>query len=174
MRLEARSRRERDAEIAALRLDRLLGLNLVLPVVANAAADGIAVAGWRGVVDEATRTAQAAGGPEWCAGGSVFDLVYAFDALIGNQGRSQQSLVYDPRTWRLGSIGHGDSFGRDRRFPAYLERQAGRLPAALAERLRALDAAQIDAALGDLIGAPQRRAILARRDRLLERWTVED
>ncbi len=172
VRLEARARRARDAELAALRLDRLLGLNLVLPMAANGAGDGVVVAAWRGVVDEATRTAQAAGGPDWCAGGNVYELVYAFDALIGNQGRSQQTLVYDPRTWRLGSIGHGDSFGRDRRFPAYLERQAGRLPVALAERLRTLDEAELERALGDLVGSAQRRAILARRDRLLERWTV--
>jgi hypothetical protein len=103
----------------------------------------------------------------------VLDLLYAFDALIGNEGRSARTIIYEPRTRRLGSLGHGDSFGRGARFPDYLERTPQTLPAALASRLAGIDEAVLQAELGELLSGRQIRAVLARRDRLLSEWAVE-
>lgn len=155
-----------------MRLDRLLGLNLVLPV--SARDDGVAVAAWPGVISEAERVDAAIGVPNNpCAESSALQLLYAFDALIGNEGRLPGTILYDRRTWRLGSIGHGQSFGRSGRLPAYLDKAPHHMPAALADRLRALDVGGLRELLGDLLNRGRIRAILNRRDKLLETWSVE-
>jgi hypothetical protein len=83
-------------------------------------------------------------------------------------------MLYDRRTWQLGLIDHANAFGRGRDLPAYLSRVPPTIPPALAEALRTLNAAMLEAELGDLLSGPQRRAILARRDRLLSTWSVGD
>jgi hypothetical protein len=174
-RFTAAAGRARNAELAAMRLDRLLGLNLVVPVtsVRHGGREGLAVAAWPGVISEEQRAATQGSGPPACAGASVLELLYAFDALIGNEGRSARTIIYEPRTRRLGSLGHGDSFGRGARFPDYLERTPQTLPAALASRLAGIDEAVLQAELGELLSGRQIRAVLARRDRLLSEWAVE-
>lgn len=177
VRFAARNARERKAELAAMRLDRLLGLNLVAPVAAAEAGGeyGVAAALWASFVTEVERAAEhPSEAPAPCPGGSVFDLLYAFDGLIGNQARAPASLVYERNTWALGSIDHAQSFGRGRALPGYLKNTPQRLPGALARRLQALDEATLDGELGDLLSGGQIRAVLARRDALLADWTVED
>ncbi|MEQ8861476.1 MAG: metallophosphoesterase [Pseudomonadales bacterium] len=176
VKFERRGRQQRNAELAALRLDRLLGLGLVAPVVELTVGrdDGVVTALWPGAVSEAERAAAGLAPPNTCAMGNAFDLLYAFDALIGNEGRSAQNMVYDRRTWRLGSIDHGDGFGRGERFPAYVERTPQRLPQGLARRLRELDEETLQAELGDLLDERRIRALLARRDALLATWQVLD
>ncbi len=174
VKLDALSRGQQDAALAAVRLDRLLQLNLAAPVarVSAGSVQGVATALWAGALTEADRVAAGLGVTNPCARGSVLDLLYAFDALIGNEGRSSTSIVYDRRTLRLGSIDHARSLGRGDRFPAYTEQTSQQLPAALASRLRNLDQQALEAALGDLLGKRQIRGILARRDKLLATWTV--
>jgi hypothetical protein len=101
-------------------------------------------------------------------------LLYAFDGLIQNQGRSNDNIHYDRRTWRLASSGHHDSFGRGRSLPAYLARTPKRLPESLAQALRALDEPTLMAAMGDDFSSAQLRSLLTRRDLMLKTWTIGD
>lgn len=169
-------RRARRAELAALKLDRMLGLNLVVPTTAGAddADSSMLAAAWPNVITERQRQAAGLAGPPECAGGNALDLIYTFDALIGNGGRSADTLLYDPQTWRVGSVNHAHSFGRSRRLPAYLDQAPRRLPSALADRLATLTESELQAALGTLLGRAQIRGLLARRDRLLSRWETGD
>jgi hypothetical protein len=170
-----RGRRARNLELAALRLDRLLGLNVVLPVAeSETARRRLLAAAWPDVLNETQRRETGIGGVPRCGDGSALDLIYAFDALIGNAGRSADNILYDPHTWRVGSIGHADSFGRSDAFPTYIEQTPQWLPPALAERLRALTRHELDQALDDLLSSSQIRAVLARRDRLLDEWRTAD
>ena len=42
--------------------------------------------------------------------------MYAFDALIGNEGRSQDRLLYDAKEWNLLLTGHDRAFGTKKEF----------------------------------------------------------
>jgi hypothetical protein len=170
-------KRQIEAELAAFRLDRLLGLHLAAPVARRSVngADGIVTALWPGVVTEAERAERDLMPHNNCRSGySALLLLYAFDGLIQNQGRNTDSILYDRRTWRLASSGHQDSFGRGRSLPAYLDASPRILPGALADGLRRLDAASLAEALGDGLNSGQLRALLARRDHMLATWTIGD
>ena len=52
--------------------------------------------------------------------------MYAFDALIGNEGRSQDRLLYDAKEWNLLLTGHDRAFGTKKEFPAHLQQRAPR------------------------------------------------
>jgi hypothetical protein len=200
---EAANRRTVQYELAAYRLDRLLGLGLVPATVArdHAGQDGILQgrpARWaseqdrlnarnekraglacqaisNGPTGAAARRAPPADGsaPQLPTGGhcdlgAQFQLAYAFDALIGNRARVPDRFLYDADTATLFLSGHGAAFGRSGGVPKALEAALARTGPELQDRLRALDSARLQAALGD--GVPRRdiEALLKRRDRILE------
>jgi hypothetical protein len=166
-----------EADLAAFRLDRLLGLNLAAPVVRRTVdgVDGTLTALWTGALSEGERAERDLLPLNGCSPGSnALLLLYAFDGLIQNQGRTNENIHYDRRTWRLASSGHHDSFGRGRSLPAYLARTPKRLPVAMAQALRALDETALAAALGDEITSNQVRSVLSRRDLMLKTWTIGD
>ena len=63
--------------------------------------------------------------------------MYAFDALIGNEGRSQDRLLYDAKEWNLLLTGHDRAFGTKKEFPAHLQQRAPQPGAELRKRLAA-------------------------------------
>ena len=85
---------------------------------------------------EAEVQAKGQRGVGWCALPAQFELMYAFDALIGNEGRSQDRLLYDAKEWNLLLTGHDRAFGTKRDFPAHLQqrRAAARRGASQAAR----------------------------------------
>jgi hypothetical protein len=166
-----------DAELAAYRLDRLLGLDLAAPVARRTlnGTEGVITALWRGALTDAERAEANLARPNSCrAGEDALHLLYALDGLIQNQARTLETIHYDRRTWQLASSGHQESFGRGRDLPRYLEAAPRRLPPALAEALGRLDAATLAEALGEHLNDRQRQALLARRDIMLKTWTIGD
>jgi hypothetical protein len=93
--------------------------------------------------------------------------MYAFDALIGNEGRTPERVLYDASGWMLFLSGHDRAFGTGRGLPRHLEGRPPRPGAEMRRRLAALDSEALDAAIGDLLGDRERAALLARRDALL-------
>jgi hypothetical protein len=156
-------------EVAAFRLDRHLGLGIVPATVERE------VQGQRGVlqarpakwITQADVQKQSLRGGGWCAADPQFQLVYAFDGLIGNEARTLDTLLYDAGEWYVYSTGHSRAFGNGREFPAYLKAQAPKLGAELRRRLQRLDEATLASVLGEGIDARARKALLARRDALL-------
>jgi hypothetical protein len=106
-------------------------------------------------------------GAGWCSAEAQFQLIYAFDTLIGNGGRTADSVVFDSDDWFVYASSHDRAFDSSRGLPVYLRARPPTPGAEVRRRLQALDASSLQAALGDLIDARERAAILQRRDTLL-------
>jgi hypothetical protein len=156
-------------EVAAYQLDRRLGLGIV-PVTVERE-----VQGQRGVlqgrplkwVSQAEVQQQSLRGGGWCDVGPQFQLVYAFDTLIGNDGRTPESLLFDSDEWFVYVTSHERAFGTTSGLPAYLKAQPPVPGAEIRRRAAALDEASLQAALGELLSAREMKAILQRRDALV-------
>ncbi|MGB5697199.1 MAG: hypothetical protein WBM46_16195, partial [Polyangiales bacterium] len=91
--------------------------------------------------------------------------MYLFDALIGNDDRTQENILIDAN-WRLWLIDHTRAF--------YMRAEAENLEKVIyVDRdfwngMRALDAAGLNAALAGMVTGPEIDKLLERRDRLVE------
>jgi Calcineurin-like phosphoesterase len=153
--------------LAAYRLDRALRLGLVPATVkrdVNGQA-GIVQARPERWVTQADVEQQALRPGGWCALQPQFQLMYAFDALIGNQGRTPERILYDG-DWMLLLTGHEQAFGTGKALPSHL-RDVLQIGPEMRRRLSTLDKAALAQALGDLLKDRERSALLARRDLLL-------
>jgi hypothetical protein len=156
-------------EIAAYRLDRKLSLGIVPATVERE------VQGQRGYLQARPEKwasqndvqRQALKGSGWCALQPQFQLVYAFDALIGNEGRTGDSLLFDTDEWYAYVTAHEKAFGTGKGLPAYLAARPPAPGAELRRRLATLNEQVLASTLGDAVDARARKAILARRDVLL-------
>jgi len=157
-------------ELAAYKLDRELRLGLVPATVKRE------VQGKRGIlqarpakwVNQADVEAQSLRFDGWCALKSQFELMYDFDALIGNEGRSKERILYDASSWMVLLTGHDRAFGTGKGLPSHLEAHPPQPGAEMKRRLTALDAAALERSVGELLTERERSALLARRDRLLQ------
>jgi hypothetical protein len=77
-------------------------------------------------------------------------------------------LLFDAQEWMVLATGHDRAFGTSNAFPAYLKARAPAPGAEMRRRLAALDDAALVKALGKLVGPRERKALLERRDALLE------
>lgn len=156
-------------EVAAYLLDRRLGLGIV-PVTVERQ-----VQGQRGVlqgrplewVSQADVQQRSLRGGGWCDAESQFQLVYAFDTLIGNEGRTAESLLFDAGDRFVYVTAHERAFGTSNGLPAYLKARPPVPGPEMRRRIALLDEAALQAALGELLSAREIRAILQRRDLLL-------
>jgi hypothetical protein len=189
-------------ELAAYRLDRLLGLGLVPATVARShgGLDGVLQGRPASYVSEADRQNAQKGVPQglvcqtisaapqatparrpavanarpprmpaggWCNLEAQFQLSYGFDALIANRGRSFDRFLYDADASTLFLSGHGAAFDDSTRLPKPLEGPLAKTGPELQSRLAALDAAAVEAAIGNYVSKQQVKALLARRDAIL-------
>ena len=156
-------------EVAAYRLDRQLGLGIV-PVTVERE-----VQGQRGVlqgrplkwVTQTDVQKQQLRGGGWCDTGPQFQLVYAFDTLIGNEARTPDSLLFDSDAWFVYVTAHERAFGSTKSLPAYLKARPPSPGAEVRRRAAALNEANLATSLDGLVDARGRKAILERRDALL-------
>jgi len=156
-------------EVAAYRLDRQLGLGIV-PVTVERE-----VQGQRGVLQgrplrwftQAEVQRQQPRRDDWCAAEPQYQLVYAFDTLIGNERRTPETLLFDADAWFVYVTAHDRAFGPTNALPAYLNARPPASGAELRRRVAALSEANLATSLGDMVDEKGRRAILERRDALL-------
>jgi hypothetical protein len=157
-------------EVAAYRLDRMLGLDMV-PVTVRRD-----VAGQPGTVQllpvrtisEQDRMA----GAEWdrptCSLEKQWNAMHIFDALILNTARTPLSMLYYPWDWQLALVGHGNSFGKGRGRPPYLENLELAMGDTWRSALLRLDDKVLRENLGDVLDRRRLKALEKRRDTLLE------
>ena len=156
--------------VAAYRLDRLLELDMVPVTVARE------IDGEPGAlqylpdpsIDESQRSAQRLGVNAWCPLSDQFTDMYLFDSLIFNHARTADRIRYSTDNLELLLIGNNMAFSTDRGRPAYLAKVPVELTPAWREALGNLDEAGLTSALGDVLDRRRIRALLSRRDNLLE------
>ena len=157
-------------EVSAYRFDRHLGLGLVPVTVLreHQGQSGVLQARpsrWVTQTEVQARSMRRAG---WCDAERQFQLVYAFDTLIGNDRRSPDSLIYDADAWTVFVTAHERAFETANALPSYLAARPPQPGPELRRRIAALNPEDLATLLGDLLDGRQRRAILQRRDRLLD------
>lgn len=159
-------------EIAAYRLDQALGLGLV-PAGVRRTVGGKEGALMVWAVDlrsETDRIETDFERPNWCAAGTDYELMYVFDALINNRGRTKDRIRYAGEQKRLWLADHLESFGTASTIERYLREIEVVIPQELADKLTRLDEQGLQDLLGNLLSKRQIRAILKRRNEILELW----
>ncbi len=160
-------------EIAAYKLDRLLGLDMVPVAVPRT------VGGRRGVlqfwVDDSInirqmleQKLQPSG---WCEANPQYNLMNVFDVLIHNTDRTQENALFT-KDWMLVLIDHSRAFPTHSKLPVLLYKGGVQVPPSLAKRLAALDRETLQAQLGPYLHRRQIDALLKRRDQLLSQGGV--
>jgi len=153
-------------ELAAYRVDRALRLGLV-PATAEREVQGhrgvlqVRPTRWFTQADVAAKSVRPDG---WCALPAQLALLDVFDALIGNEGRTRERILYDASDWMLFSTGHEGAFNASTELPRHLQARQPQPGPEMRRRLATLDAAR---AVGNLLNEPERAALLARRDVLI-------
>ncbi|HEX6998732.1 MAG TPA: metallophosphoesterase [Gammaproteobacteria bacterium] len=161
------TRRAADLELAAHALDRLLGLNLVPTTVAREL-DGRAVAlqlEYEDAITEAEVAVRGAAFETWCPIEPQAALMYAFDALLQNAGRTRDNVLLRRDGPLLKLVAHGRAFGTERRARLPEGREP---PPELLRALSALDEARVREALRERLDRGQIEALLVRRQALLD------
>jgi hypothetical protein len=164
-------------ELAAYRLDRLLGLDMV-PVTVARELDGKQgslqfVPG--SMMNDEERGARNRGGAAWCPLPEQWQAMYVFDSLIYNQGRQQHNMLYSIDNWQLILAGHDHAFATNRGLPTYIasmQAQTGeelQLGSGWQKALAALTDDYLAEQLGDVLDKRRIRALTRRRDDLLKR-----
>lgn len=159
-----------EPELAAYRLDTMIGLDIV-PVTVSREIDGE-----RGTLqfvpknmrDEGYRANSGQGGGAWCPLPRQWNSMYIFDALIYNEGRVPTSMAYSPENWQLMSMGHGQAFGTNRGRPRFLADVPLTLTGTWVQSLSAMTDETLAANLGEVLSKRQIAALGKRRDKLLE------
>jgi hypothetical protein len=152
-------------DVAAYRLDQILGIDMVPITVART------VDGKRGslrlmprrLVSEADRLA--AGGSGYCPLRDQFQAMYVFDALLDFP-RPTEALRYAPGGWSLTLVGHDGAFGTGRSVPKHLAPVLADLDANWRERLESLQKDELESHLGDVLNKRRIAALLKRRDQM--------
>jgi hypothetical protein len=163
-------------ELAAYRLDVMLGLGMVPVTVARE------MGGRKGslqfipgsMIDDVDRSAKSRGGSAWCPLADQWQAMYIFDALTYNEGRSRRNMMYSIDNWQLILTEHKRTFSTRRGFPrhvANMEVQTG-------EKLKIGDGWEIalteltddylEEELGDVLDKNHIGAIAKRRNDLLK------
>jgi hypothetical protein len=156
--------------VAAYRLDRLLGLDMV-PVTVPRRIQGQAGAlqFWpASSITEAERSAERLGSSAWCPLADQFEDMYLFDALSFNEARTPSRMLYSVDNFELLLVGNNFSFSTNRGRPEHLSGVPVELTPAWEQALRGLNEAELADALGDVLDRRRIRALLERRDYLLE------
>jgi hypothetical protein len=156
-------------EVAAYRMDRLLGIGLVpVTVLRTIAGETGSVQYWierAMTMQDAVDKGLSPRHPELLPAKMM--AMYVLDAIIDNQDRNTGNMLVRPATDEFYLIDHSRAFGTGKRLPDLENhRQDVTVPGPVAQRLVGLDDATIASVLDDLLSPPQVRAVCSRCGRL--------
>jgi len=148
------------AEIAAYKLDRMLELHMVPPIVERRmeGKNGAAVFWIENTRPWNVKAPPQGPEPMWSM---QLTRMKMFDLLVANIDRNQGNLLYDA-DWHIFLIDHSRAFidKRDLKGLAPL----GRVDRKLWEKMKALTSEDVDRVLDKWVGAKEKKALLFRRD----------
>jgi len=157
-------------ELAAYRLDRMLGLDMV-PVTVRREIDGK----WGTLQfvpaaskSEQERVATFAGSSAWCPLARQWNTMYVFDALTYNIGRNPAFMIYSPDNWQLILTKHDQAFKNSKKRPPYLRKTTLEFSSDWVNALRELTDEALQDELGDVLGKRELAALGKRRDLLIQ------
>ena len=157
-------------ELAAYKLDRLLGLAMVPVTVRRETAgqDGTLQFVPAATLTERARVAAGKWRGAPCSLDKQMGAMYVFDALIHNPARTPSTMLYDPEDWLLMLVDHESSFGVETDRPAYLKE----IELAIGEQWRMalfeIDDETLRASLGDVLDKRRLAALSKRRDAMIK------
>ena len=156
-------------DVAAYRLDRLLGLDMVPVTVLRKVdgKDGSLQFFPRTSKDEAERSSSGRGGSASCSLPAQWEAMYVFDTLIYNEGRSLQRMRYLPSRWNLILIEHERAFTTSRGRPPHLANAPVNVSDGWREALAELNDGVLAEHLADVLDKRRLNALGARRDQLI-------
>lgn len=156
-------------ELAAYRLDQLIGLDLIPPTVERRidSVPGALQLRFKETLPESQRQSEKREFGGWCPMQRQFQLMYILDILSDNKGRSADNVLYDTKNWRLYVTGFKDAFSKRKKFGTV--QSTIRLAPGVKKGLRSLTLEQLQDALGRWLSDKQIKALIARRDQMLDR-----
>jgi hypothetical protein len=158
-------------ERAAYLVDRWLGLNMVPVVVLRKIDDeeGALIAWVSDAINERDRRDRKIKEPRLHLLGYQRDIMNVFDVLILNEDRNLGNELITLDDWKLHLIDHSRSFRLQKHPPKGFDEAPIALPRWLHERLEQMDTDSMRELLGGLISRAQIKAMLSRRDDILEK-----
>ena len=157
-------------DIAAYRLDRMLGLYMV-PVTVHRE-----VGGKPGTlqyipaetISELERVSSEQGGRATCSMAKQHGAMYVFDTLIHNPARTPESMLYGTDDWQLVLVNHRGAFATQTDRPEYLGNMNLTIGNEWRNTLLNLDDDQLRSNLGDVLDKKHLAALVKRRDDLIK------
>jgi hypothetical protein len=159
-------------ELAAYAIDRILGFELLAPTVAREidGESGALQLAYPDAISEQRRIEENRGYTGWCDLQSQVQLMYTWDLLLANAGRTAGNLMYRDDVSDLFLTGHANAFGTTGRLPSALQEGALSIPSGVAAAMESLNEDTLDDLAGEWLSSREQRALLSRRDELLERF----
>jgi hypothetical protein len=156
-------------EVAAYRLDRLLGHGMVPPTVEREIAGGTgSLQLWvEDAINEEDRVAEDLQPPDPAEFRHQRDHADVFDLLIFNVDRNATNMLISNADWKISLIDHEQAFKPSLPSRYHLEDARSKLDEDFRELLTGLDADAVGEELGDLLTDEQLDALFARLQLLL-------
>jgi hypothetical protein len=159
-------------DIAAYRLDQMLGLNMVPVSVPRKLENTFGMAQFWIENAIVYKALYASDNPtiEGCDFSEQNAIMNVFDVLIHNDDRNQGNVLFTADNCRLWMIDHSKAFRVRHAVPKNLKALKISISQQFAEKLQGLTKIELMANLSDLLHESQIDALLTRRDMLLEKW----
>jgi hypothetical protein len=159
-----------DHEVAAYRVDRMLGLGMVPPVVVRRinGRHGSLQLMVEGVISEENRQQEDIRPDDIRYYAAQHARANVFDLLILNPDRTTGDLLYTIPDWKLHLVDHSKAFGPTVGTPSHLENRRIAPDGELAARLASMSPESLHSELGSLLTQAEITALLVRADWILE------
>ena len=156
-------------ELAAYKLDRMLGLGMVPVTVRRdiAGKEGTLQFVPAATMTERERVAVGRGSSTPCPLDKQVSTMSVFDTLIHNTARTPSTMVYSPDDWSLMLVDHENAFGVQQEWSAYPEGVELSVGDQWRTALQALDNETLRRGLGDVLDERRLSALASRRDALI-------
>jgi hypothetical protein len=119
------------------------------------------------ISDEKERVATGGGGGAHCSITEQWQAMYIFDALIYNEGRTTQHMLYDKVSWQLILGGHEKAFANKKGRPPYLAQIAVVVNQSWKDALATITDDLLQEQFADILDKRRLTALASRRDALL-------